>query len=285
MAIIRQKREKHFSIVSNEVLNDKRLSFKARGLLVYMLSMKDDWKFYTKELAEHSERDGIKSIRSALNEIEAMGYLERTQTRGKHGHFEEQDWKLLDTPRISPEAPLRHAVGREAVERQTANGTLTITNRNNNLTKQELNNNSRAKSTPHHDDYEEIIGYLNKKTGRKYSPKTKKYQNLIKARFNEGFTVADFKKVIDNKNDEWANDPKMKNYIRPTTLFGSKFDDYLNQEPVVRSGNSYKKVERGTDWSKKAKEKQNKTVDPFEDAEDKEKLRNFFKDLEQKAGM
>ena len=160
MAIIRQKREQHFSVISNDVLNDKRLSFKARGLLVYMLSMKDDWKFYTAELVEHSEKDGIKSIRSALNEIEAAGYLQRIQSRGKHGHFKEQDWKLFDTPTFSPEAPLRHAVERQTDKRQTAKGTLTITNCNNNLNKQILNISSSNEEKQEEDSRKEIDTFI-----------------------------------------------------------------------------------------------------------------------------
>ena len=160
MAIIRQKREKHFSVISNDVLNDKRLSFKARGLLVYMLSMKDDWKFYTTELVSHSERDGIKSIRSALNEIEAMGYLRRTQSRGKHGHFEEQDWELLDTPTISPEVPLRNAAERQTAKRHAANGTLTNTNSNKNLNKQILNISSSNEEKQEEDSRKEIDPFI-----------------------------------------------------------------------------------------------------------------------------
>ena len=73
MAIIRQKRKARFSIVDINVLEDERLSFKARGLLIYMLSKPDDWKFYTDELAKRSSKDGITAIKSALKEIENAG--------------------------------------------------------------------------------------------------------------------------------------------------------------------------------------------------------------------
>ena len=73
MAIIRQKRKKRFSIVDNKVIEDKRLSFKARGLLIYMLSKPDDWKFFTGELVKRSSKDGLSSIRTALKEIESAG--------------------------------------------------------------------------------------------------------------------------------------------------------------------------------------------------------------------
>lgn len=78
--------------------------------------------------------------------------------------------------------------------------------------------------------FKEIVSYLNVKTSTKYKPSSKKTKQLIAARFNEGFTLDDFKKVIDNKVAEWLNDSKMSQYLRPETLFGTKFESYLNQK-------------------------------------------------------
>lgn len=76
----------------------------------------------------------------------------------------------------------------------------------------------------------EIVNYLNSVTGKKYNTSTRKTRSLIKARMNEGFTLVDFKKVIDIKNSEWSLNQKMSKYLRPETLFGTKFESYLNQE-------------------------------------------------------
>lgn len=103
MAIIRKKRKERFSIVDNKVIEDERLSFKARGLLIYMLSKPDDWKFYTEELAKRSNKDGISAIKTALNEIEDAGYLTRKQGHKKNGQFTSQDWILTDTSTNSPQ--------------------------------------------------------------------------------------------------------------------------------------------------------------------------------------
>ncbi|MFS0904154.1 phage replisome organizer N-terminal domain-containing protein [Priestia aryabhattai] len=80
--------------------------------------------------------------------------------------------------------------------------------------------------------YREIISYLNVKTSSSYKPASKKTKELINARWNEGFTLEDFKKVIDNKTAEWLNDSNMSQYLRPVTLFGTKFESYLNQKGV-----------------------------------------------------
>jgi uncharacterized phage protein (TIGR02220 family) len=76
----------------------------------------------------------------------------------------------------------------------------------------------------------DILDYLNHKTHSHYKPTTKKTKTVIKARMNEGFTLDDFKKVIDLKTSEWLDDPHWSKFLRPETLFGTKFESYLNQK-------------------------------------------------------
>lgn len=80
--------------------------------------------------------------------------------------------------------------------------------------------------------YVEIIEYLNSQTNSNYKHSTKRTRDLIKARWNEGFRLDDFKKVIDIKTKEWINDPKFSKFLRPETLFSNKFEGYLNQKEV-----------------------------------------------------
>ena len=77
--------------------------------------------------------------------------------------------------------------------------------------------------------YQEIVNYLNNLAGTNYRASSKKTRELIKARINEGYTLDDFRVVIEKKTREWINDNKMKAYLRPETLFGTKFEGYLNQ--------------------------------------------------------
>jgi uncharacterized phage protein (TIGR02220 family) len=82
---------------------------------------------------------------------------------------------------------------------------------------------------------EEVINYLNEKTFSSYKPHTKKTREYILARIEDGFTLEDFKKVIDIKAREWLYDPVMCKYLRPSTLFGTNFESYLNQKMVYKS--------------------------------------------------
>ena len=77
----------------------------------------------------------------------------------------------------------------------------------------------------------EIISCLNEKTKKHYKANTPKTVRLIRARLKEGFTVEDFKAVIEKKCDDWLGNEKMERYLRPETLFGTKFEGYLNEAP------------------------------------------------------
>lgn len=112
-----------------------------------------------------------------------------------------------------------------------------------------------------HDDIDkshiEIIEYLNLKTGSKFKPTTKPYIQAIRARLKEGYTVDDFKTVIDKKCREWKG-TKLEKYLTPKTLFApSHFDTYLNSNEMAAMTDTERKVaelnalidavERGTD--------------------------------------
>ncbi|MCQ0053579.1 DNA replication protein [Pediococcus acidilactici] len=107
---------------------------------------------------------------------------------------------------------------------------------------------SSSNDEPHIDlkTFKEIISYLNEKAGTKYRASGTKTQRLIKARFNDGFNDEDFKKVINIKVAEWSG-TDMAKYLRPETLFGTKFESYLNQEvkksKTNKGGDSYAGLE------------------------------------------
>lgn len=73
----------------------------------------------------------------------------------------------------------------------------------------------------------DVVTYLNEKANTNFKPCTDKTKRCIKARVNEGFTLEDFKKVIDKKVNEWMG-TEFQQYLRPETLFGTKFEGYLN---------------------------------------------------------
>ena len=106
---------------------------------------------------------------------------------------------------------------------------------NNNIPNNNISNNNNIK---------DIVEYLNKKAGTHYKPDSKETVKHIQARLNENYTLEDFKIVIDKKCAEWLNDPKMCQFLRPSTLFSpSKFEAYLNAP--VKGGNKANGDNRG----------------------------------------
>lgn len=95
--------------------------------------------------------------------------------------------------------------------------------------------------------YSEIIDYLNLKASTSFKSNSKTTQTLIKSRMNEGFTIDDFKTVIDKKVFGWLQDPNFSKYLRPATLFGTKFESYLNERVKGYEGSSTSVTKEYTD--------------------------------------
>ncbi len=120
----------------------------------------------------------------------------------------------------------------------------------------------------------EIINYLNKKSHKNFRPTTVKTINFIKARFNEKFNVDDFKKVIDVKTEQWLNKKEFSGFLRPLTLFGNKFESYLNEskESKLKKPTYFKAEdnEKSTPMPPEFRKKMDKTLKKID-----EKAKNF----------
>jgi uncharacterized phage protein (TIGR02220 family) len=114
--------------------------------------------------------------------------------------------------------------------------------------KQQTNNNkpNNNKNNNNKEIYIIIVDYLNVKTGQKFRSSTKATQQHINARIAEGFTVDDFKRVIDNMCADWQGS-EWEKYLRPSTLFGSKFENYLNRKPQSKGRNGIAVSSRPSD--------------------------------------
>lgn len=224
--------------------------------------------YYTDEMLAVLFEKNLTLVRLALNTFEKFGMI----SRGKDGKIEIENWakhqNIDGMERIKDGNAERQRVYyyrkklqelgvdtsvkgfpdtadslKELYQKHNENLTLGLTsgltlpngpeedknkNKNNNIYSLE------EKKYP----YEEIISYLNQSTDKNYKYTTRKSQELIRARMNEGFTLDDFKKVIDNKTTNWKNDSSMNKFLRPETLFGTKFESYLNEKQVQTKGNT-----------------------------------------------
>lgn len=97
MPILRKKKKNNFTVIDNEILKNKDLSLKAKGLLCLMLGLPDDWNFSEVGLTELSS-DGATSVRSALQEIIEKGYLTRDRIRDKDGTLRDILYTIYEEP-------------------------------------------------------------------------------------------------------------------------------------------------------------------------------------------
>lgn len=97
MAKMKKNTPERFTALSNTIVRDDSLSWKARGIFLYLFSQSDDWDFYETEVANHAT-DGRNSLRSGLKELEEKGYIQRERVRNEKGQLMSSNWLLSDQP-------------------------------------------------------------------------------------------------------------------------------------------------------------------------------------------
>lgn len=239
--IIRSKRDRNFSIIDNDLLDNSSLSFKARGLLAYMLSKPDDWKFYATELVKHSSKDGITAIRSALKEIEKAGYLIRQKNRKENGKFDGTDWELVDTPTFSPRAGFPTSDNPKSEKPISGNQTLLRTDTTKNSLNKELkedicaSKNARQLSVSDlKKEFEDIWKrYPNKKGKQKAFNHYKAWRKK---------SAKNTPEVMNHKLDLYLKYIKQRGFSPEYIMYGStwfngRFDDDLHVTDVANAEN------------------------------------------------
>lgn len=213
------------------VAHDNRLKDKDKllyGEIYAMLNVTNSFFMSNSKLAERLNCSGP-TIKRSLTRLEECGFIKRNNVyEGK-----QIVRRTISLGRINSEPgvgstmilPPVHERSEGRVTSDPDNRTI---NRASNRTEEDI-----LSGKPDHAPYQEILDYLNGKIGTSYRASSKATQRLIKARSNEGFEVEDFKRVIDNKVASWGKDPKMSQYLRPNTLFGTKFEAYLNEQAVI----------------------------------------------------
>ena len=255
---IKKQYQKGFTTVDNVVLNDTNLSWKAKGLFVYLWSQSDEWDFYESEVVKHST-DKIASLKSGLKELEQQGYLKRQRKRDDKGHLKENEWILSDNPMLENPMLENPMLENPMLENpmldnpMLENHTLTNTNNNNinnnkdesNSAKENKDKKSSNKKSKYNFDYKKFFDFFKEATGKRYTA-TNNNKKLINARLNEGATKQDFYLITKHKAIQWK-DNDMNKWLKPSTLFIPKhFEDYLNEAEAYFSAEPQKKKEKSS---------------------------------------
>lgn len=119
----------NFTAIPNTAVNDDRLSWKAKGIFLYLASKPDDWKFYMNEIKINAT-DGKTSLQNGIKELENNGYLKRTRMSDENNKFVGWHWELL-IPRQTENPSVGKSVNRKTPSYNKTNNTKT------NITKKE----------------------------------------------------------------------------------------------------------------------------------------------------
>lgn len=220
MAVVRIIKDKNFTTMGKYHLQEKEMSLKAIGLLSIMLSLPDDWDYSVNGLSA-IRKESRNTINEILRELEHFGYLTRKRIRDQKGKIKEVEYTIYESPYLK-----NQDMDNQDIENQDIDNCIQLNTKELNTKEiEEINNKENIKRKL---DIEDIINYLNEMCGTHYRTTTPSTIRHINARYNEGFTYEDFINVIINKTDEWLG-TDMEKYLTPDTLFGTKFEKYLNQ--------------------------------------------------------
>ena len=261
MPVFRMHKTKDYTTMSNYHFREKEMSLKAKGLLSLMLSLPDTWDYSISGLVSICKENET-AVKNALKELKEFGYLKITKLMPDQTDSGRIEWvyNIYEQPQTNQNREYQNEekqqvenlpIEHQCIENQGQLNTKESNTKESNT--KELNtkdiyigevpeelHNAPAERIP----YNEIVDYLNKKTNKHFRPNINKTRSAIKSRWKEGFRESDFKYVIDVKCSQWLNDSQMSKYLRPETLFGNKFESYLNEE-INSSGDIWDRMLRG----------------------------------------
>lgn len=167
------------------------------------------------------------TVSECLKRLSETGEL-TVETTNKYSLITVKNYDRYQDEKLFVVKPAVNSVVKSAVKSAVKNLDSKVNSKVNSKvdTTKEVKN---LKNVKKKEDIYTVVSYLNDRASTSYKPDSDKTQRLITARLNEGYTVDDFKTVIDKKTDEWK-DTEMQKYLRPETLFGTKFESYLNQQ-------------------------------------------------------
>ena len=221
MSVIRVNKSRDYTVMSNYHFRDKNLSLKAKGLLSQMLSLPEGWDYTIAGLAAINKENET-AIKSALGELKEHGYLIVTK---KLPH-ETDSGRIEYVYDIYEQPTDKQATEKQGTENQAV-VFQSVENQGQYNTDKSITKKSNTNNTDRNNNIAAVVAYLNEKAGTSYRASSKATARHIEARLNEGYKLQDFYSVIDKKVAEWKGG-EMEKYLRPETLFGSKFEGYLN---------------------------------------------------------
>ena len=178
----RTGKDKNYTVIDNTCLKDTNLTWKAKGLFCYLLSLPEDWKIYFSELVKHS-KDGETSLRSAMEELEQTGYIVKEQIKNNKKQFDGFKYIIIENPQlIKPCSDFPHTENPDVENRRLLNTNIQNT--------KELNINKKDKEI-----ISNIANYMSGVTNQKKVEKEKKDINFLINNYTQNIELVNILKL------------------------------------------------------------------------------------------
>ncbi|HGM3371794.1 conserved phage C-terminal domain-containing protein [Clostridioides difficile] len=241
MELLKDSRKRDWFWVENDLIDREDLTIYEKMIYITLVRHSNENSICFPSYRTIAQKSGCseRQAKKIVKDLEKKKLIKKENRTKKNSKEKESNIYIVLSTKVSSECDAQQVVnmmhdGSECDAQQVVNE---VHSNKTNINKTKLTNNiyssaeQKEEKTKDKEIYKRIVDYLNKAADKSFKSTTKKTISLIDARLKEGFTEEEFYRAIDNKVLNWLDDDKMNAYLRPETLFGNKFESYLNETP------------------------------------------------------
>lgn len=256
-----EENREYFHVIPNSVFYDEELTDKQKLIFaeIYQLAQKNGYCFASNSYIAGRLNVKPVTVSRAITKLSKNNHLESVFEKDEHTNATRR--KTYIKYKLKHEALSEEIRGSNSKDNtpiteeirgayQKSSKGVASNDKHNNISNNHINESEDIYSRADEKNDElinQVVNYLNEKTGKDFKTTTKQTVRLIKARVRDGNSFDDFKKVIDTKTNQWLSNPDMNRYLRPQTLFGNKFEAYLQEYSNNNGFNNSNEINK-YDW-------------------------------------
>lgn len=233
-----------FATTPNNLLSNPDITLRAKGLFAFIQGKPDKWSFSAERIA-FENKEGVQSVRSALQELEKFGYLRRLKTKNEKGHWEidyilhsKPENPADEIPTLGNRPTETHTTENPTSGNHTNNSNTDIIKKDNNT----INNNNI--------NFDKLLSFLNSKTDRNFKLVNKEVQGKYLARLKEGYSKQDILDAISNAVKSDYHKGENFKYLTPEFFSRSEtLDKYSNVNNKPKENNVKSLIPKGVSFS------------------------------------
>ncbi|AYY25286.1 DnaD domain protein [Bacillus cereus group sp. Bc222] len=239
MATFRVNKDKNYTTINNTGLRDERLTWKAKGILAYILSLPDDWVFYMEEVATHA-KDKLDSLKSGMKELKEHGYIKRFPVKDEKGKIIRWETIIYEIPQVENPPVENPLVGKPQVDEPPVENPMLLNTKELSTNKQ--NTNLQSSSNSIFAFYENNFGVLNPFMADNIEQWVKDTsKELVIAAMERALKQQKKWKYAEGILKQWANNNiKTLNDVKALeTEYKNRNKGAKHNDPVASNGNVY----------------------------------------------